>query len=72
VDAPGLMPVEQSEEHLVLDAGANHHWKIGDILYAIPVHICPTVALYESVYIAEGQRVIGTWPTIARDRKIEC
>src|SRR5690606_10806435 len=37
-----LHPVSQSEEHLVLKTSENHHFKIGDVLYGIPFHICPT------------------------------
>lgn len=70
LNAPGLRIVSQSEEHLVLEAGIGHAWNIGDILYALPFHICPTCALYESAtLIAEGE-VSGTWRIIARDRKI--
>lgn len=71
-DAPELIPVGQSEEHLVVEAGARHSWKIGDVLYGIPVHICPTVALYERAYTVENQKITGEWRTIARDRKITC
>jgi D-threonine aldolase len=70
LNAPGLRPVSQSEEHLVVDAGKSHPYKIGDILYGLPFHICPTVALYERVYTVENNRVSGDWKNQARDRKI--
>ena len=69
-DAPGLKPVSQSEEHLVLEAGAGHGFKPGDVLYGIPQHICPTVALYERAYTMEDGKVGGAWKVLARDRKI--
>ncbi|MDX2047275.1 MAG: D-TA family PLP-dependent enzyme [Chitinophagaceae bacterium] len=72
LNAPELKPVGQSEEHLVLDAGPNHPYKVGDILYALPYHVCPTCALYERAYTAEGHRITGEWKMIARDRKISC
>lgn len=70
LDAHDLTPVGQSEEHLVLEAPKGHQHRIGDVLYALPFHICPTVALYESVYIVENEQLAGTWKNIARDRKI--
>jgi D-serine deaminase-like pyridoxal phosphate-dependent protein len=70
INAPGLNFTGQSEEHLVADVPADHCWRTGDILYGIPFHICPTVALYERALIAEGNKIIGEWMNIARDRKI--
>lgn len=65
-----LTAVGQSEEHLVLENKNNHAFKPGDILYGIPYHICPTVALYESVKIIENEKYVDDWKNIARDRKI--
>ena len=62
--------VGQSEEHLVADAGKGHRYKVGDVLYGLPYHICPTVALYERATIIENNKVTGEWKNIARDRKI--
>lgn len=70
LNAAGLRPVGQSEEHLVLEAGAGHGIRIGDVFYGVPFHVCPTVALYERVYTIENGRVSGEWATAARDRKI--
>ncbi|SEO96313.1 D-serine deaminase, pyridoxal phosphate-dependent [Mucilaginibacter gossypiicola] len=70
LNAPGLYPVSQSEEHLVVEAGANHKYNVGDVLYGIPHHICPTVALYERVYTIENENISGEWLNKARDRKI--
>jgi D-serine deaminase-like pyridoxal phosphate-dependent protein len=69
-EAPHLKPVGQSEEHLVLDAGAGHSYKPGDVLYGIPQHICPTVALYDRAFTVENETVTGEWKIVARDRKI--
>ena len=70
LNAPGLKPLGQSEEHLVLEAGANHSYQIGDVLYGLPYHICPTVALYERAIVIEERKVSGEWRNISRDRKI--
>ena len=65
-----LKAVSQSEEHLVLENNADHKLNQGDVLYGIPIHICPTVALYDSVRLVENGICNGEWKTIARDRKI--
>lgn len=70
LNAPELVMISQSEEHLVADAGKDHKYKVGDVLYGIPHHVCPTVALYERVITIEGNKVSGEWKNIARDRKI--
>lgn len=70
LNAPELVPIGQSEEHLVVDAGEGHHYKIGDVLYGIPHHVCPTVALYERAYTVENKLLTGEWLNTARDRRI--
>ncbi len=70
LNAEGLKPISQSEEHLVLDNTLNIPLKIGDVLYGIPYHICPTVALYEKVYVVKNNVVYTEWKTTARDRTL--
>ncbi|HYJ38702.1 MAG TPA: D-TA family PLP-dependent enzyme [Chitinophagaceae bacterium] len=70
LNAPQLKTVSQSEEHLVVEAGVGHSFNVGDVLYGMPNHICPTVALYERAYTVVKNKVKGEWKTIARDRKI--
>ncbi|WPU91057.1 D-TA family PLP-dependent enzyme [Mucilaginibacter sabulilitoris] len=70
LNAPELKPIAQSEEHLVVDAGENHTYQIGDVLYGIPHHVCPTVALYERAYVVENNVLNSEWLNTARDRKI--
>ena len=70
LNAEGLKPVGQSEEHLVLETSEDHSFKVGDIFYGIPYHVCPTVALYERVFTVEDNKIIGEWKNIARDRTI--
>ena len=70
LNGEGLIPTAQSEEHLVLKTLPGHSFKTGDILYGIPFHICPTVALYEKVYTIENGKVSGNWKNTARDRMI--
>jgi D-serine deaminase-like pyridoxal phosphate-dependent protein len=70
LNAENVKPVGQSEEHLVLEVPANHSYKVGDIFYGIPYHVCPTIALYERAYTIENGNVSGEWKNVARDRKI--
>ena len=70
LNAPELKALGQSEEHLVLEIGENHAYKIGDLLYGLPIHICPTVALYERAIIINNHKAEGEWKIVARDRRI--
>lgn len=68
LNAPDLKPVSQSEEHLVLEVPDGSCWQVGDVLYALPVHICPTVALYDSLIAVEGGLPIERWSVVGRNR----
>ena len=70
LNAEGLKPVGQSEEHLVLETSDDHSFQVGDIFYGLPYHVCPTVALYERVFTVEDNKVVGEWKNVARDRKL--
>ena len=70
LNAPALKFISHSEEHLVAEAQPGHAYKAGDILYGLPVHICPTCALYERAHIVQNNKVTAEWKMIARDRKI--
>ena len=70
LNAEGLKPVGQSEEHLVLETNEDHSFRVGDIFYGLPYHVCPTVALYERVFTVENGKVTGEWRNVSRDRKI--
>ena len=59
-----------SEEHMVLQFNHNKIPQIGDIIYGIPTHICPTVALYEDAYIIDNHEVIDKYTIQARKRTI--
>lgn len=62
--------LSQSEEHAVLKVPNSDSLSIGDVLYAVPYHICPTVALHASVSVVEKGEVTETWEVTARDRKL--
>ena len=66
-----LIPVSQSEEHLVLQNNGSKQYNLGEIIYAVPYHICPTCALYEAVQVVNSQHdIYDQWTVLARKRKI--
>ncbi len=63
-------PLSQSEEHLVVRVPDADKHPVGQVWYGVPWHICPTVALYDSVWVVEDHRCVKSWKVIARDRAI--
>ena len=70
IDHPSLVPVGHSEEHMVLKTEGARTYRVGDVLYGIPYHVCPTIALYERANVVQNNEVIDTWATQARNKKI--
>ncbi len=62
--------IGQSEEHLVLNCPVGKNTEIGDIFYAIPMHICPTVAKYPKLITVVNGAVTGSWKVAARDHSL--
>ncbi len=60
----------QSEEHFVLECENAEHFAIGDVCYALPVHICPTVAKYDSLQVVSEGMIIDEWQVVARNQRI--
>lgn len=70
LNAADAEPIGQSEEHLVLKVPDASVYSPGDVLYGVPVHICPTVALYETATVIENNLALNNWNVISRKRKI--
>lgn len=70
LNAPDAVPTGQSEEHLVLNVPDSSIYQPGNVLYGVPVHICPTVALYDTAVVVDNNTAVDTWKVVARDRKI--
>ena len=62
--------VAHNEEHLVIETPEAGRYHPGHVVYGIPMHICPTVARYESASVVEQGRCIGEWQVGARNRRI--
>lgn len=70
LDAPDARFVGHSEEHLVFETDQPHDFKVGDVLYGVPWHICPTVALHSEAVVVTNGLADGSWKVVARDRRI--
>ncbi len=65
--------LSQSEEHSVVRISNHALWErfqVGDVLYGVPYHVCPTVNLYDEAYWVEHGVVTGTKDVLARRRRI--
>ncbi|RFC43114.1 MAG: D-serine deaminase, pyridoxal phosphate-dependent [Verrucomicrobia bacterium] len=70
-DLKDAEPVMHSEEHLVLECPGTETIELGTPLYALPGHVCPTVALHmETVLVRDGKATGETWAVRARNRRI--
>lgn len=71
LNAPDAKFISQNEEHLVIELPNRDAFNIGDVLYGIPWHICPTVALHQEVIVVdESQTIQDRWPILARNRRL--
>jgi D-serine deaminase-like pyridoxal phosphate-dependent protein len=61
--------VSHSEEHLVVKSSEAMNFKVGDVLYGIPMHICPTVALHQEMVVIENGIEVDRWE-VFRSRKV--
>lgn len=71
LNGPGLEPTGHSEEHMVLKNTGGHEYEVGDALYGVPYHVCPTIALHDTVKVVRDGAVMETWQTESRNRKLE-
>ncbi|MDZ4782381.1 MAG: D-TA family PLP-dependent enzyme [Planctomycetia bacterium] len=70
LNLPDAKAVVHSEEHLAIETSAADRFQVGDALYGVPQHVCPTVALHrEAIVVREGV-ACDRWPVTARDRVI--
>lgn len=68
---PELEPIAPSEEHLpmrVADGGAIP--TIGELLYLVPRHVCPTVNNFDHAVIISDRKLIAVEPVSARGREL--
>ncbi|HWZ34074.1 MAG TPA: alanine racemase [Bryobacteraceae bacterium] len=63
---PDLRPLKPSEEHLPIEVLGGVRPAIGEALYLVPRHVCPTVNNFDDALIIEGNRVVGVERVTAR------
>jgi D-serine deaminase-like pyridoxal phosphate-dependent protein len=66
----GYEPYKHSEEHLMIKVKNWEALKVGDILYGVPYHVCPSVALHDEAFIIKNNSWVDNWNILARRRKI--
>jgi D-serine deaminase-like pyridoxal phosphate-dependent protein len=59
-----------SEEHLVVETSQAERIPVGTVLYCLPRHVCPTVALHEEAVVVRDGRAVDRWQVVARKRQI--
>ncbi|MCC6395879.1 MAG: D-TA family PLP-dependent enzyme [Bacteroidetes bacterium] len=70
LNAPDAEVLSQSEEHLSVRVPESSAFAIGEVLYGLPFHICPTCAQYERAVTVVNRRALGEWRMTARDRSV--
>jgi D-serine deaminase-like pyridoxal phosphate-dependent protein len=63
---PGLNPLKPSEEHLPIDVVDGAVPRIGELLYLLPRHVCPTVNLFDEALMVRRGEVESVEPIAAR------
>lgn len=67
---PELQPSKPSEEHLPIDAPEDAKIPaVGDYLYLVPRHVCPTVNNFDHALLVVGGKIIGVERVTARGRE---
>ena len=70
LNAPNVEFVSHSEEHLVIRTCQPDRFKLGEVLYGLPVHICPTCALHDRAFTIVNGEIADRWLIVARNRTI--
>lgn len=67
---PELTPLHASEEHLPIQvAPGSRVPDIGEILYLVPRHVCPTVNNFDDALLVRARRIVDMAPVTARGRE---
>ena len=67
---PDFSPVRPSEEHLPVDVAEGSSMpSIGDTLYLVPMHVCPTVNNFDHALLVSDGRILSVERVTARGRE---
>ena len=70
LNLPDAVAIGHSEEHLVVESAQAGKFAVGDCLYGVPRHICPTVALHSEAVVIRSGIATERWRVTARERRI--
>ena len=70
LNLPETNAISHSEEHLTISSSQARQFAVGDCLYGVPRHICPTVALYSEATVIRNGRASDRWRVTARERRL--
>jgi len=62
--------VGHNEEHMVVETPLASTFKVGACLYALPWHVCPTVALHSEAIVIESGKAAQRWRIVGRERRL--
>jgi len=68
LNLPDAKSLRHSEEHLVIETSHADEIPLGAVLYGVPWHICPTVALYSEATVIKEAKATEKWTIVARKR----
>ncbi|MFW5684262.1 MAG: D-TA family PLP-dependent enzyme [Spirochaetota bacterium] len=66
----GYEVFHHSEEHLTIACPEATALEVGSVLYGVPRHICPTVALYDEALVVRDGAARERWLIEARSRRL--
>ena len=67
---PDAKCLVHNEEHMVIETKLADSFAIGDCLYGVPWHVCPTVALHSAGTVIRDGKAGESWEVTARARKL--
>ncbi len=70
LNLPDAVAISHSEEHLVVETARAGEFTVGDCLFGVPRHICPTVALHSEATVIRDGRATERWRITARERRL--
>jgi D-serine deaminase-like pyridoxal phosphate-dependent protein len=70
IELPEAKFVAHNEEHLVVETERAASFAVGDALYGIPWHVCPTVALHSEAIAVTNGRATDRWKVVGRARRL--
>jgi D-serine deaminase-like pyridoxal phosphate-dependent protein len=70
LNLPDATELSHSEEHLVVETEQAGRFAVGDCLFGVPRHICPTVSLHSEATVIRDGRATERWRILARERRL--